>query len=50
MLSPRLGEPLTAEPVNAFAYVSRLIIRGVRDTESATAAMEQFHVQVMAHQ
>ncbi len=49
-LSPRLGEPLTVELVNAFAQagVSRLIIPGARQAERAIAAMEQFHSQVMA--
>jgi len=49
-LSPRLGAPLTAELVGTFAQmgVSRLLIPGERDAESAITGMEQFHGQVMS--
>jgi probable F420-dependent oxidoreductase len=49
-LSPRLGVPLSPELVDTFAQmgVSRLLIPGERDVESAITGMEQFRDQVMA--
>jgi probable F420-dependent oxidoreductase len=49
-LSPRMGVPLSPELVGTFAQmgVSRLLIPGERDVESAITGMEQFRDQVMA--